>query len=286
MRNTRKRLKVTRAINSNEGTIKALSRELQRLNRQARKMIIADIWQDLEHGGLTQDAKPTLEGILNATKSGADRVYRFVSTRFATWLDKIIKMGKRIAEKFFKRLCRDTTSAQKKEFIKLGIPEHLIKKSWTVKQVGQYIAPEAAKTLPKQIEGFIDLITKTTAQDVEKIQNTFAQGFESGWDTKRIRESLEQLPRFDPKRAEWVARDQSNKITAAIQIENAKAVGMTKAVWVHVPGMYTSRETHKAMDGKEFDISKGLYDSDVKKFVLPGECIYCRCRQRFVLPEE
>jgi hypothetical protein len=38
------------------------------------------------------------------------------------------------------------------------------------------------------------------------------------------------------------------------------------------------------MNGKRYDVAKGMYDSAVKKFIWPGELISCRCQGRSVLP--
>lgn len=54
---------------------------------------------------------------------------------------------------------------------------------------------------------------------------------------------------------------------------------------VHIPSAKMSRETHKNFDGKKFDLNKGMYDPDVRKWIMPGELINCNCRFKLVLPE-
>ena len=82
---------------------------------------------------------------------------------------------------------------------------------------------------------------------------------------------------FTEARAKRVALDQSIKVSQGIQRGNAEALGIKHAVWVHVPGRYSSRETHLAMDGKRFDLSEGLYDPAVGQNVTPGLLPFCRC---------
>ena len=86
------------------------------------------------------------------------------------------------------------------------------------------------------------------------------------------------------RRAELIAKDQTQKVTQDFARANAQAYGATKARWIHIPGEKTSRITHMEMDGEEFDINVGLYDPDVGENVLPGQLIYCMCTQEFLFP--
>ena len=78
--------------------------------------------------------------------------------------------------------------------------------------------------------------------------------------------------------------DQTCRITQSILRANDAELGVSKGVWIHVPGQYTSRETHRALHGKTFDLDVGLYDKDVGANVVPGELRFCRCIYRPVLP--
>lgn len=62
-----------------------------------------------------------------------------------------------------------------------------------------------------------------------------------------------------------------------------QSLGVTRGIWIHTSAGKTYRETHVKMDGKEFDLSKGLYDSAVGDYVFPGSLPNCRCTYRPVL---
>ena len=45
--------------------------------------------------------------------------------------------------------------------------------------------------------------------------------------------------------------DQSNKLNQQIQRDNAADLGITKCIWMHVPGQFTQKEKHiKPFDGR------------------------------------
>jgi uncharacterized protein with gpF-like domain len=43
------------------------------------------------------------------------------------------------------------------------------------------------------------------------------------------------------------------------------------------------RPTHVAMNGKPYDLAKGMWDSDEKEWVHPGQLINCRCTMKPVI---
>lgn len=72
----------------------------------------------------------------------------------------------------------------------------------------------------------------------------------------------------------------------AIQRLNMIDLGFEQATWIHVPGEFTSRETHIKFNSEVFDLNVGLYDEDVHRNVFPGELWWCRCVMRGIIPSE
>ena len=72
----------------------------------------------------------------------------------------------------------------------------------------------------------------------------------------------------------------------AIQRLNMIDLGFEQATWIHVPGEFTSRETHIKFNSDVFDLNVGLYDEDVHRNIFPGELWYCRCVMRGIIPAE
>lgn len=86
------------------------------------------------------------------------------------------------------------------------------------------------------------------------------------------------------RRAALIASDQNAKAKAAMERARRKEVGITKAAWMHSHAGVTPRPTHVAMDGEVYEVSKGMWDSAVQKFIWPGTEINCRCSDRAVIP--
>lgn len=134
----------------------------------------------------------------------------------------------------------------------------------------------------------VNLIKKIPQQYLSDVEGIVLRGVSMGRNLKYIREELDKRYDITTKRANLIARDQLDKATQAIQRTRDKEIGITEGIWVHMPGQKTSRETHIAMNGKQFKLEgddKGLYDSDVGRNVLPSECPACRCVYRAVLPD-
>ena len=72
----------------------------------------------------------------------------------------------------------------------------------------------------------------------------------------------------------------------AIQRQNMLDLGFKSAKWIHVPGEFTSRKTHKNFNGQMFDLTEGLFDTDVQRNVFPCELWYCRCVMKGIIPKE
>lgn len=193
--------------------------------------------------------------------------------------------AKQVSRWYCRQLLRNISADQKRALKKAGISTAWLKKKWTVQIVrGQYVAPSVAKKLPKQVEANAALITKLCERSAQKVQNAIAEGISKGYNLSRLTEKINSLENMDEARAARVALDQSCKLNQFIQVENSKALGVKEGIWVHVPGQYESRASHMKMNGKKFDLEKGMYDPDVEDYIQPGELPYCRCCFKAILP--
>lgn len=162
-----------------------------------------------------------------------------------------------------------------------------------LKKMGFALTPHYTGAEKKLIKDFVQesvSLIKTIPQTfLKEVQENVKKAFERGGDRAAIKEAIEDkidhpLVHNAERRAELIAKDQTQKVTQDFARANAQAYGATKARWIHIPGEKTSRITHMEMDGEEFDINVGLFDPDVGENVLPGQLIYCMCTQEFLFP--
>lgn len=297
---TRRKRRVARAIEANQGVRRAYQRALVKLHRQFSAYVAAEMWAALQRGP-AMDASPFDNPLLRElTKAlrrkvdaasipgGAAEALRIITTRnLLGWIDKLRRVAAPLVTRHLMRLVRSTTAAQMAALLAAGMRKSVIEERWTAPTVGrQHISPEAARVIPDLIQQNVGLITKIGQEDVERISAAMAEGVERGLDYGQIRATLRDTQGFDDARANRVCMDQVNKAHEQINMANARAVGVTEGVWVHVPGQYSSRATHIDMDGRTFPLGEGMMDPAVGHRVFPGSEPFCRCIFRMVIPRE
>ena len=85
--------------------------------------------------------------------------------------------------------------------------------------------------------------------------------------------------------ARFTARNQIASFNSIMNKTRSQKLGITKAIWVTSKDE-RARPSHKARDGKEFDLSEGSYSSTDGKYLLPGTDYNCRCSYRMILDDE
>lgn len=283
--------KVMRAIEPNQGVQKKFQKKLFSLQKEFQLMVMQDIAQALQDNALLAlDAKPSGKSKMSPIAGAVSVsifVSRFIKNNLTRWSKYIRAKAKTLASWFCRSVAGSTSQAQKQALALAGVPHLRIKKSFGIPVINrQYVSEKAAKNLPKYIDEVTNLISGISTGEVARLQDVLVSGLESGQSLEQIKNVLMTFKDFDAKRASRVALDQSTKINQQIQRDNAEGLGITHAVWVHVPGQYTSRQSHMRMNGKKFEINQGMYDPAVNKYVKPGELPYCRCIMRLVVDED
>lgn len=191
------------------------------------------------------------------------------------WQKYFDELGERLARRFVGRLSK----AEKARF------EQALKDAgWTVK----FRTPRGVNNiLQSAIIENIKLIKNLPEKYFMDVQSACSIAIQNGKDLAFLERELRKIEGINERRARTIARDQSNKITAALDREHASNLGITDAVWVYTYGSKEPRHTHVEMDGKRFKLSEGLYDPNPKvaRKIQPAELINCRCMYRMLLPE-
>lgn len=236
----------------------AYRRELQRVTEEMQRNYLRKITAVYERG---------LSG--DAFNDEMNKVLKRLADK---WTQGFDSRAEQIARRFTHRIDRHTAKVLQAQFKKISADY----KARQVIGVNQ--------TLLTAVENNVALIKSIPVQLHNRISAVAVTSFSHNRDLQFMTKVINESCGVSKRRAALIARDQANKITNELAVQRSLAVGVTRGIWQHVPGTYSSRKTHLAMDGQEFDLTQGLYDSDVGRFVKPGELIACNCRYMAVIP--
>lgn len=150
---------------------------------------------------------------------------------------------------------------------------------WTV-QPDFFKNTEAARdVLQATIAENVSLIKSIPQQFHTQIEGMVMRSVTTGRDLHQLTRDLQKQFGVTRRRAEFIARDQNNKATAAITRVRYMDMGIKEAIWLHSAAGKTKRPTHVANSGKKFNVETGWFDPDpkVRAYIQPGYLINCRC---------
>lgn len=130
----------------------------------------------------------------------------------------------------------------------------------------------------------VTLIRSIAEQHLTQVEGAVMRAVSAGRDLGGLVDDLEKQYGVTRRRAAFIARDQTNKATAAVTRARQSQLGISEAVWLHSHGGRTPRPTHVQMDGKRYEISKGMWDPALGRRIFPGTEPNCRCVSRSVVP--
>ncbi len=137
--------------------------------------------------------------------------------------------------------------------------------------------------LASTVHANVSLIKTIPLQYLSEVDGLVMRSVQTGRDVGGLFKDLRARYDLTKYRAGLIARDQNNKATSAFQRARQIELGIEKAVWMHSHAGKKPRPTHVKMDGKEYDVKKGMWDSAVQRYVWPGTEINCRCVGRSVV---
>ena len=188
------------------------------------------------------------------------------------WIKRFDEMAEKIAERFINSGKKATDSALQQSFKDAG---------WTV----QFKPTRAMRdAMNASIAENVALLKSIPQQYLKNVEGSVMRGFAAGRDLKAISDELQKHYGVTKRRAAFIARDQSNKLTATVTQARRIELGLFKAYWVHSKGGKVPRQSHvkAGRDKLEFDVRQGaLIDGE---YILPGYLPNCRCVSRTILP--
>jgi uncharacterized protein with gpF-like domain len=135
----------------------------------------------------------------------------------------------------------------------------------------------------------VGLIKNLPSQYVTSVQSAVWQSVNKGADMAALSQKLRENFDISAKRAALISTDQNNKAKAIIENTRRQQLGIKRAIWQHSSAGKEPRPTHLEMNGKVFELSKGMFDPDANgkgkgEWIWPGQLINCRCTSRAIIP--
>ena len=189
------------------------------------------------------------------------------------WFKKFDKAALQLG-RYFAKSVSNRTDAQLKKILKEGGIS--IEFSMT---------PAQRDVLESSVQENVALIRTIPQQYLSEVEGIVMRSVAAGHDIGFVASEIQSRYHLAKKRAAFIARDQSSKITGQLTRARQIEAGITKAKWLHSHAGKAPRPTHVAMHGQEYDVAEGMYDPDkrVRRNVYPGELINCRCVSRSVV---
>ena len=258
-----KQLQTLSNLNTSASLTAQYKKEMDKLLKEMRKSVDYFLLRSYQKNedAIVQDSA------FSSINEQFDKLYK-------RWFKIYDRFAERFAPNFIRKVTHDTRTRITKEFHKSGFKISRFANNRHYTNVANALVTEN-----------VNLIKTIASQYLDNVQGIVMRGITLGHDVKFIQKELKKRYAITERRANFIASDQTHKATQAIQRTCDQQLGITQGIWVHRAGSKSSRLTHQEMNGKTFDLTKGLYDSDVKREVLPAELYGCRCTYHRILPE-
>lgn len=247
-------------IRPNAGIERAYAKALVSLVRQIKSDVDAELVKEFKRQA--KQEKMAMDSI-------TDWMAHVIDYLISRWERKLDDLAPQLAAKFVNRTVTNYETLMKK---------HLRKAGFTVRfQVTDF----QKEALQAATEVNVGLIKSIGSQYLEKVQGQVWKCVTDGYDLAALSKDLRKTYDITKRRAEFIARDQGAKAHAVVEKAKRQELGITKAIWLHSHAGKTPRPSHVAANGKEFDVSKGMYLDG--EWVQPGELINCRCCSKSII---
>lgn len=254
--------KLARAIHPNRGAEARYRRAL--ITEIAQMVSSIEFWVTARRNSsppiLAEDASPSV--------TMRDELAKL----FGRWSNRFGERAPELARKFVLSQFSATDSSMRQALLDAG---------WSVEFT---MTPAVRDAFEASIAENVALIKSIPAQYLQQVEGVVMRSYAAGGDLQAMVRDIRALAPVTKRRAILIARDQGSKANAVVTRARQKELGVTQAIWMHSHAGKEPRPTHVAMNGKRYDVSTGMYDSAIRKWIYPGEEINCRCTSRSVLP--
>lgn len=253
--------KTVRAVHANRGIASRYRKQMQRL--------IAEMVASVEYW-LAAGYNKT-PPILAADAAPSQKIKRVLEDLAKRWVAKFDESAPKIAEAYLQSIFKASDSSFRAALKAAG---------WAVEFK---MTPAIRDAFEASLAENVGLIKSIPERYLQQVEGVVMRSYASGRDLQTMTKELRQIYPEVARRAELIARDQSNKANAVVNRARQMELGITEAIWMHSHAGKNPRPDHVAANGKKYNIAEGC---EVRKgeFIQPGEEINCRCTSRAVLP--
>lgn len=131
----------------------------------------------------------------------------------------------------------------------------------------------------------VSLIKSIPAQYHAEIEKVVLRSIQPGGNgLQDVTEALRKQELITQRRADFIARDQTRKVTSAMNSARMQSAGVKEFEWCHAAGVVDPRHLHLEYHGKTFRFDDlPIIDERTGERGLPGQLIHCHCTMRPVL---
>lgn len=190
----------------------------------------------------------------------------------AYWIKRFEEMAARVAARFADGAARHSSTSLARTFRRYG---------WTV---SFRPTPAERDVLRATVAENVSLIKSIPQEHLKSVEGSVMRAVQAGQDLGALYEDLRHRHGVTKRRAELIAIDQNSKVTGALQKVRYLELDIQTATWMHSGAGREPRPHHVAMNGKSYEVAKGMWDPVERKFIYPGQLIRCRCSSRPNVP--
>lgn len=258
--------KIVRSVAANRGIEAKYRKQLQAM--------IADMHGSIEYWVMAayRKAPPRMAEVVDQAQdaSPAAMMAKVLAALGKRWIKKFEGAAPDIAEAYLKGMFKSSDSAFRKALKDAGL------------SVEFKMTPAVRDAFNASLAENVGLIKSIPSEYLQKVGGIVMRSYSAGRDLQTMVKELKETYPITQKRAEFIARDQSNKANAVVNRTRQMELGIIEAIWMHSHAGKNPRLSHVAANGKKYKIAEGcLIDGE---YIQPGEEINCRCTSRPVLP--
>lgn len=164
-----------------------------------------------------------------------------------------------------------------KQFKKMGVGLDLANSDLLNKKYKEFLSVKIAEN--------VAMVKELTDRQSRRVSNQILTAYKHGFTQRDFAKIVQKEYGVTKSRAATIARTEITKVTNSLSDARASDVGCTEGFW-RTMGDNRVSEGHSKLEGKRFKLSKGCWDPEVRKWVLPGRARpNCRCYTEYIIPE-